>query len=303
MDIKSISKQKEIFLNYTNKYVGENERSKLTRYMDKQNHSVYVLNEALDVNRVFTKYNKSFIRLLALESLFHDIGRFEQLKVTNTFYDVEIGKYFYNIFDHGDLGSLLLTNHNLIYELVPDRRTYDEDIKKTIKAHSKINNSLQINMEYIKNFRDYELKDVFKKGKEKERKTLFNANLAIIQDVDRLDILRKIVNGIFLPDTSLEPIDNDLIELYKKDELPPIDYIKKNGKWTPNVGHLVRLSFISQTNLIPVLNKIKEENLIDEIYKIIGNETLLPIYEIAKEKLDERIKCTEDGVLVKRKIL
>ena len=79
--------------------------------------------------------------------------------------------------------------------------------------------------------------------------------------------------------------------------------IKQMNRWNPNIGHLVRLNFINQTNLIPVLLRIKNENLIDKMYDVIGNSVLKDVYEIAKEKLDERIKCTEDGVLVKRKIL
>ena len=303
MDIINIKKQKEIFINYANKYVGENDKEKLSMYMDKINHSVRVLESALSVDKEFTKYNDSFIRLLALESLFHDIGRFEQLKKTNTFDDFYVSKYFSNTFDHGDLGSLLLIKHHLLYYLIPNRRVYDEDIKSTVKSHSKMNNSLDIDIKCIERFMHYELKDVFKPNMEYERKNLFNTNLAIIQDTDRLDIYRKIVEGINVPKSTDQAIEYELLKLYKMDCLPSMHELKKMNKWNPNIGHLVRLNFINQINLIPVLEKIKNENLIDKMYDIIGNSVLKDAYEIAKEKLDKQISNTENGVLVKRKIL
>ena len=303
MDIINIKKQRKIFIDYPNKYVAECDKEKLSMYMDKINHSVRVLESALSVDKEFTKYNDSFIRLLALESLFHDIGRFEQLKVTNTFDDFYVSKYFSNIFDHGDLGSLLLIKHHLLYYLIPSKRVYDEDIRNIVKFHSKMNNSLDIDMNCIVKFRDLDLNDVFKPNMEYERKNLFNVNLAIIQDTDRLDIYRKIVEGIIVPKSTNQVIEPELLKLYKTDSLPSMHTIKQMNRWNPNIGHLVRLNFINQTNLIPVLLRIKNENLIDKMYDVIGNSVLKDVYEIAKEKLDERINNTEDGILVKRKIL
>ena len=76
MDIKDIESQKKVFIDYANKFINDNDVSKINGYIDKQNHSLFVLDEAMLTDALFTKYNESFKNLLALESLFHDIGRF-----------------------------------------------------------------------------------------------------------------------------------------------------------------------------------------------------------------------------------
>lgn len=77
--------------------------------------------------------------------------------------------------------------------------------------------------------------------------------------------------------------------------------IKAAGKWNPNVGHLVRMSFINQMNLVPVLMKIRNENLIDKIYQVSGNDIVLPAYEYAKEQLDKAIEYSDDGIVVNKR--
>ena len=228
-----------------------------------------MLDESLLVDAIFTEYNQSFKNLLALESLFHDIGRFEQLRVTGTFKDNELNIFYPRMNDHGDLGAKVISEHDLLKELIPDVRLYDEEVKKVIKLHSKVNNDLLngIMRDYILSFKNYDLKELFLSNKAaKEREILTNVNTSIIQDVDRLDIFRKIVKGIWVPMTTEDKIDPEIYELFKQGKLPSMNEIKAQGKWNANVGHLVRMSFINQMNLVPVLIKIRDENLIDKVY-------------------------------------
>lgn len=304
MNIKDIESQKEIFKNYTDKFVNENDETKINGYIDKQNHSLFVLDETLLTDALFTNYNNSFKNLLVLESLFHDIGRFRQLKETSSFKDNELAQVYPKMQDHGDLGAVVIKEEGLLNELIPYIRIYDEEIQKVIKAHSKVNPEIlnMIMKDYIDAFRNYDLRELFKSTRtNKEKEVLFATNTAIIQDVDRLDIFRKIVKGIWTPMTTDEQIDKEVFELFKQNKLPLMSELKEKGLWNANVGHLVRLSFINQMNLVPVLIKIRNENLIDQIFDKTGNDIVAPAYEQAKRNLDEAINSSDDGILVKRK--
>ena len=299
----NIEEQKKVFENYADSYINNADESKINGYIDKKNHSIFVMDEAILTDALFTNYNESFKNLLALESLFHDIGRFEQLKVTSTFTDSDIKKFFPNLDDHGDLGAEVIKQHELLKELNPDTRIYDAEIQKVIKQHSKVNPEILnfVIKEYIDTFKNYDLKELFLSNKaEKEKEVLAATNVAIIQDVDRLDIFRKIVNGIWIPLTTDEEIDPELFELFRKGKLPTMNEIRQMGKWNANVGHLVRMSFINQMNLVPTLMKVRNEGLIDKIYNIHGNSIVQPAYEIAKENLDRIIEENSDRVIIKR---
>jgi len=151
-------------------------------------------------------------------------------------------------------------------------------------------------------FKNYDLKELFLSNKSmKEKEILTKVNTSIIQDVDRLDIFRKIVKGIWVPMATEDKIDPELFELFKQGKLPSMNEIKQAGKWNANVGHLVRMSFINQMNLVPVLIKIRDENLIDKVYQASGNDTVLPAYEFAKSQMDKMIDNSEDGIIVSRK--
>ena len=94
--------------------------------------------------------------LAELIALLHDIGRFEELKVTNRFDSSK--------FDHAKHGVKMLFEDGLIKKFVEDRK-YDEIIKKAVENHS--------------------LKEIEKGLSEKE---LLHAK--IIRDADKLDNYR-----------------------------------------------------------------------------------------------------------------
>ena len=55
-------------------------------------------------------------------------------------------------------------------------------------------------------------------------------------------------------------------------------------------------------NLVPILIKIRNENLLDKVYEVTGNEVVEPAYEIMKERLDELIENSDDGIIVKKQM-
>ena len=207
--------------------------------------------------------------------------------------------------DHGDLGAKVIKDDGLLNQVIPEVRLYDEEVQKVIRDHSKVSTN-RLNrdiLNYIRVFSQYDLEELFKSGNsQKEINALTTINTAIVQDVDRLDIFRKIVKGIWVPMTVDESIDPEIWRLFKEGKLPSIDEIKQKGKWNANVGHLVRMSFINQMNLVPVLIRIREENLIDQVYSKTGENGsyVQEAYEFAKEQLDKKINDSIDGVTIQR---
>ena len=291
----------KVFDDYTSKFVTEQHNQ--SGYVDKYYHSYFVRNEALLIDEIFTRYNPDFKKILEIESLFHDIGRFQQLKLIGNFFDSDLFNKYPKIDDHGILGAIIMKN-KLLKELFPDDRIYDEEITAVIKLHSRNKNELLewVKKEYIDIFKDYSLKEILTSDKTTSERTALTAiNTAIIQDVDRLDIFRKIVNGIWIPSATDDEIDSSIWENFQNNQMPSINELRNKGLWNPNIGHLVRMSFINQMNLVPELQKIKDENLIEKVYQLSGNEIVRPAYDYAIEKINELIEQSEDKILVKRK--
>lgn len=296
--MKNIEK---VFDDYTMKFMSD--QKNINGYIDKHQHSYFVRDEALLVDEIFTKYNSDFKKLLTIQSLYHDIGRFQQLKLIGNFIDYELAAKFEEINDHGDLGAIVM-RQSLLRKLFPNDRTFDEEIVKVIKLHSKPNYPLleHVKKEYIEIFRNYELKELlnFKKS-QSERNALTAINTAIIQDTDRLDIFRKIVKRIWVPSSTKEEISKEVWDMFKCGILPSISELKSKGYWNANVGHLVRMNFINQMCLVPELQKIKDENLIEKVYEVSGNEIVRPAYDYAIQRIDTLIDESTDKILVKRK--
>ena len=75
------------------------------------------------------KLSKEDIELAELIGLLHDIGRFEELKITKEFTG---GK-----FDHASYGVKILFEKGMIRKFIEDNQ-YDEIIKKAIGNHSRL---------------------------------------------------------------------------------------------------------------------------------------------------------------------
>ena len=73
--------------------------------------------------------SKEDIELAELIGLLHDIGRFEELKITKELNSIK--------FDHATYGSKMLFEKGMIRNFVEDSQ-YDEIIKKAIENHSKL---------------------------------------------------------------------------------------------------------------------------------------------------------------------
>lgn len=179
------------------------------------------------------------IQLAWLIGLLHDIGRFEQLRIYDTFNDsISI--------DHGDFGVKLLFTDGLIYQFIEDRK-YDQIIYKAIKNHNK-----------------YKIEEGL------NEKELLHAK--IIKDADKTDIFAIHVMDI-------EDKNNVLYheeEIKKEIVTPKIleNYISHElANWANErneVDHLVTIiSFIYDYNYPKGLEIIKENHYIERILKLL----------------------------------
>ena len=106
--------------------------------------------------------------LALLIALLHDIGRFEQLKVFNSFDDKK--------FDHAKFGVKVLFEDGLIKNFIDDR-SYDEIIKKAIAYHSAFkipDGNSRKEMLHIKLIRDADKLDNFRVKNLEKFETLFD---------------------------------------------------------------------------------------------------------------------------------
>ena len=119
----------------------------------KYNHSIRVekICEALAYALNFNEEDTYIIKTIGL---LHDIGRFEQLKLTSSYSD--------NEFDHGDYGAMILFKDRLIEKFNVDPKYYDI-IEFAIRNHNK-----------------YKIEETTD-----ERKLMF---ARVIRDADKIDI-------------------------------------------------------------------------------------------------------------------
>lgn len=221
----------------------------------KYNHSIRVekicvaLAELLNFNREDTYIIKTI-------GLLHDIGRFEQLKLTNSYSD--------NEFDHGDYGAMILFKEGLIEKFNVDSKYYDI-IEFAIINHNK-----------------YKIEDTLG-----DRKLMF---AKIIRDADKIDIFEAYT---YLKAYNITNIDdevtNEVAIQFKKHET-----INRKIRKTKADLLLSVISFVYDINYKESLKIINEQKYLDELYNQIDNkERFKKYFEIAKDYIKERI---EDNV-------
>lgn len=116
------NKIEAVFKDYIDKY---DMRFKLNKVKDKHSFRVATISEKIALR---LKLDKSDIELARLIGLLHDIGRFEQLKLHNSFKDAN--------FDHATEGANYLIERKHIRSFIEDDK-FDQTIYDAIKNHNK----------------------------------------------------------------------------------------------------------------------------------------------------------------------
>ena len=221
----------------------------------KYNHSIRV-EKICEVLAQSLNFNEEDTYIIKTIGLLHDIGRFEQLKLTGAYNDTE--------FDHGAYGAMILFKEGLIVKFNIDPKYYDI-IEFAILNHNK-----------------YQISDT-----DDERKLLF---AKLIRDADKIDIFDAYT---YLKSYNITNIDDDVTNevaiQFRKHES-----INRKIRKTKADLLISVIAFVYDINFIESLEIINKQNYLDELYNQIENrEKFLEYFEYAKDYINERIdkKC------------
>lgn len=235
----------EEFNKFINDYDISNDKIKL-----KYKHSYRVM-ELSKKYATMLGFNEHEIEVATVIGLLHDIGRFEQLKLYDSYKDFE------NI-DHADYGVKILFEDELIRNFWKNEGDYDV-IKFAIKNHNK-----------------YELEF------DADERKMMHAKL--IRDIDKLDILylEGSLNEIDIKHSDDDLSDKIIESLKNKRQIKKIDIKNINDELS------IYFAYAFDINNDICLNELK--NNIDAYYKRINNDKIFKkVYENIINYIDERI--------------
>ena len=204
---------KEIFEKYIKNYNLENENIKRKYY-----HYIRVMNFCDIIAKSFNLEDID-ISISNIIGLYHDIGRFEQLTIYNTYNDEDS-------IDHGDLGAYILQNE--IVDYITNSNYIKSVIVNAVKNHNKY---------YIQdNLDEYQL-----------------LMTKIVRDADKLDIMLKQCNYVNNGDilnydllkylTCHKMVENNLVK-------NSIDNIIRNISFIFDLNTHYSYSFVLDNNII-----------------------------------------------------
>ena len=256
----NIENAREEFMKYVEKYDLNSGRIKL-----KADH---ILRVAQNSKRIATelKLSDEQIKLAELIGIFHDIGRFEQVRIYDTFSDKDTG------LDHAAYSLKVLYDDGLIKKFI-DTSEYDDIIKKAVFYHNKLSI-----------------------GEEVEGEALIFAK--IIRDADKLDIY-KVINEEKMEDIFWYKefkglsMSDGLMEKFKYEKMIKYKDIKNNADLI-----YVFYGYIYDFNFPNSLKIVKENNYLEKfltrIESTFDNEQIIEntkeLLKICNEYMDEEIK-------------
>lgn len=236
----------EEFKKYVSNYDLNNEKIKL-----KYDHSLRVMELSKKYSEILG-FNNEDIKLATLIGLLHDFGRFEQLKIYDTYDDSKS-------IDHADYSVEQLFDLGKIKNYTNDEENY-EIIKFAIKNHNKL---------YIEDTID--------------NKKLMHAKL--IRDTDKIDILFILANYNNL---NLNCTNDEVSENVKKSLKKHVS-VKHNDIKNENDKICLYFSYVFDINNDICLKEIK--TLLEKFYITInGKLKLKEIYDEIINYIDERIE-------------
>lgn len=249
-----LNKAKEEFEKYVKPYGRDN--VKICRKIE---HSYRVIEVAEQIAKTL-KLEEEDLELAKLIGLLHDIGRFEQIRIYDTFSDKDS-------IDHADLGVKILFEDGLIRKFIEDDK-YDNIIYKAIKNHNK-----------------YAIEDGL------DEKKLLHAK--IIRDADKTDIYEVYIrdiesneNAIFNYDNiSKEKISDKVLEVVKEHKLVDRYYTVNEAD-----RYVAALAFIFDFNFKKGLELVKERQYITKLINRVRTENNEEEMEVIERNILEYFK-------------
>ena len=243
----NIESAKVAFDDFVSKYDISDERIKL-----KYDHTYRVCEQSLKISESIGLDDEN-TNLSFLIALLHDIGRFEQARLYNTFNDSKS-------VDHAFWGCKLLFEDGLIRKFVDDD-SYDEIIRKAIYNHNKYEIGVCNDMEML--------------------------HSKIIRDADKIDIMNLVVNlgEIKLSDDNLG-VSKKVDESFRNHLS-----ISHKDKIARNDSIIMMLAFVFDLNFDYSYRYYKDNNYIDLFYSKLKNKDIFSEYiEIANGYIEGKCK-------------
>lgn len=246
----NIENAKKEFLKYVENYDSNNSNINRKIY-----HSFRVMECSKYIAESLNLTNEQ-IDLATLIGLLHDIARFEQYRIYNSFSD--------NNIDHGDFSIEILEKENLLRKFIKDEK-YDYIIKTAIKNHNKF--KIQDNLD--------------------EECLMYSK---IIRDADKLDILYEGVHIFWETEEEKSQIEKGVISDKYFDSIKTHKSVLRNGKIEFLIDNVVfLLTLVFDINFNCSFKYILENNFIDDIldkFNYENDKTKNQILEVKKHVND-----------------
>lgn len=221
-------------------------------------HTYHVAENAKKIAQEL-KLSKEDIELAELIGILHDIGRFEELKITKELNSVK--------FDHAGHGSKMLLEKGLIRKFIEDNQ-YDNIIKKTIENHSRL--EIETNLDertllHSKIIRDADKIDNYRVKKDEKIEAIFPKRVNKKEDMEESKLSDKVYNTI---------LDKKCVDIH--DRITPLDFWVCILAFTFDLNFDVSYKIVKENDYINVLidrfkYKDKEtKNIMEKIRKIIN---------------------------------
>lgn len=226
-----IAKAKIAFKNFLDEYEDKSDLSFTLKVV----HTYHVTENSKDIAEKLNLTEED-IQLAELIGLLHDIGRFEELKITKELNSVK--------FNHASHGSKMLFEKGLIRNFIEDNQ-YDEIIKKAIENHSKL--TIEDNLDertllHSKIIRDADKLDNYRVKKEEKIEAIFPKRVNKRDDMENSLLSDKVYETV---------LNKECVDIH--DIVTPLDFWVCILAFTFDLNFDVSYKIIKENDYINIL--------------------------------------------------
>lgn len=249
-----IEKAKIAFKDFINEYEDKSDLGFELKIV----HTYHVAENAKKIAQEL-KLSKEDIELAELIGILHDIGRFEELKITKELNSVK--------FDHAGHGSKMLFEEDMIRKFIEDSQ-YDNIIKKSIENHSRL--EIEENLDertllHSKIIRDADKIDNYRVKKDEKIEAIFPKRVNKIEDMEESKLSDIVYNTI---------LDKKCVDIH--DRVTPLDFWVCILAFTFDLNFDVSYKIVKESDYVNVLidrfgyKNTETKNRMENIRKIIN---------------------------------
>ena len=222
---------------------------------------IHTYHVAENAKKIAEKLNlsKKDIELAELIGILHDIGRFEELKITKELNSVK--------FDHAGHGSEMLFEKGMIRKFIEDNQ-YDNIIKRAIENHSKLEIQKDLDertLLHSKIIRDADKIDNYRVKKDEKVEAIFPKRVNKKEDMEESKMSDKVYNTI---------LDKKCVDIH--DRVTPLDFWVCILAFTFDLNFDVSYKIVKENDYINVLvdrfeyRDEETKNRMEKVRKIIN---------------------------------